>query len=403
MMTFEEMLQQTINILQSRGRVSYRALQRQFEIDDAYLQDLKDELLYAYSQVVDEHGRGLAWTVEPAAELTAPAAGHAPVREPHTYTPPHLAEKILTSHAALQGERKQVTVFFCDLTNSTGLAERLGPERMHRVLNQFFELALHAVHRYEGTINQFLGDGFMALFGAPIAHEDHARRAVLAAQDLRRELHVYNTSQDRTQDDELSIRIGINSGIVVVGAIGDNLRMDYTAVGDTTNIAARLEQVAASDQIVISETTHRLVEGYCTTRDLGELSLKGKVESIHAWEVVVAQGTLTRLEVETVRGLTPLISRQRELHMLTDHFAEAQQGHGQIVFLVGEAGLGKSRLLLEFHRQLGAEVTWFEGHALSFGQSMTFYPVIDLLKRNLRIEENDSEDTIIEKITQGVL
>ena len=402
-MTFEEMLQQTVNILQSRGRVSYRALQRQFEIDDAYLQDLKDELLYAYPQVVDEHGRGLAWIAEQVAESTAPAAGHASVREPHTYTPPHLAEKILTSHAALQGERKQVTVFFCDLTNSTGLAERLGPERMHRVLNQFFELALHAVHRYEGTINQFLGDGFMALFGAPIAHEDHARRAVLAAQDLRRELHVYNTRQDRTEDDEISIRIGINTGMVVVGAIGDNLRMDYTAVGDTTNIAARLEQAAASDQIVISETTHRLMEGYCTTRDLGELSLKGKVESIHAWEVVVAQETRTRLEVEMARGLTPFISRQRELHMLTDHFAEAQQGHGQIVFLVGEAGLGKSRLLLEFRRQLGAEVTWFEGHALSFGQSMTFYPVIDLLKRNLRIEENDSEDTIIEKITQGVL
>jgi predicted nucleic acid-binding Zn finger protein len=185
---------------------------------------------------------------------------------------------------------------------------------------------------------------------------------VLAAQDLRRELHVYNTRQDRTEDDEISIRIGINTGMVVVGAIGDNLRMDYTAVGDTTNIAARLEQAAASDQIVISETTHRLMEGYCTTRDLGELSLKGKVESIHAWEVVVAQETRTRLEVEMARGLTPFISRQRELHMLTDHFAEAQQGHGQIVFLVGEAGLGKSRLLLEFRRQLGAEVTWFEGH-----------------------------------------
>jgi Adenylate and Guanylate cyclase catalytic domain len=171
-MTFEEILQQTVDILQSRGRVSYRALQRQFELDDAYLEDLKAELLYAYPQVVDD-GRGLAWTGEPTvaspAPVTAsPLAGHASVREPRVYTPQHLVERILTSHAALEGERKQVTVLFCDLANSTGLAEQLGPEIMHTVLNQFFELALSAIHRYEGTINQFLGDGFMALFGAPI-------------------------------------------------------------------------------------------------------------------------------------------------------------------------------------------------------------------------------------------
>src|SRR5205823_6039089 len=166
---------------------------RQFEIDDAYLEDLKAELLYAYPHVVDEDSRGLAWTVEKVAASAAPAApssttGHTPVREPHAYTPPHLVERILTSHAALEGERKQVTVLFCDLANSTGLAEQLGPETMHTVLNAFFAHALDAVHRYEGTINQFLGDGFMALFGAPIAHEDHARRAILTALEFRRQL-----------------------------------------------------------------------------------------------------------------------------------------------------------------------------------------------------------------------
>ena len=326
------------------------------------------------------------------------------MREPRAYTPQHLVEKILTSHAALQGERKQVTVLFCDLAHNTGLAEQLGPETMHTVLNQFFELALDAIHRYEGTINQFLGDGFMALFGAPIAHEDHARRAVLAALEFRRKLHTYNSSQDQPHGGELTVRMGLNTGMVVVGAIGDNLRMDYTAVGDTTNVAARLEQEAAPNQIVISEATHRLVAGYCTMRPLGSFALKGKTIPVAAWEVITAREARTRLEVAAERGLTPLIGRVRELNALHDCFAQARLGHGQIVFLVGEAGIGKSHLLLEFRHQLGeAEATWLEGHALSFGQAMAFHPLLDLLKRNFHIEEDDPESLIIEKIEQGVL
>ena len=225
-------------------------------------------------------------------------------RAPLTYTPPHLAEKILTSRSALEGERKQVTVLFCDITNSTALAERLGPEAMHTLLNHFFELALAAIHRYEGTINQFLGDGFMALFGAPIAHEDHARRAVLAALDIQRALH--ERRGDGTSS--IQVRLGLNTGLVVVGAIGDNLRMDYTAVGDTTNLAARLQQVAAPEQIVISEATHRLVAGYCDTQSLGVFSLKGKSDPVQAWEVLHgpcrphAVGGRSRTGAHAVRG-----------------------------------------------------------------------------------------------------
>jgi len=408
-MTFEEILQQTVDILQSRGRVSYRALQRQFELDDAYLEDLKGELLYAYPQVVDDKGRGLVWTGEPtvvpSAPVTAsPLAGHASVREPRVYTPQHLVERILISHAALEGERKQVTVLFCDLANSTGLAEQLGPEIMHTVLNQFFELALSAVHRYEGTINQFLGDGFMALFGAPLAHEDHARRAVLAALELRRQLQAYTTQPAQQHGVELTLRMGLNTGIVVVGAIGDNLRMDYTAVGDTTNVAARLEQEAGPNQIVISETTHRLVVGYCRTRTLGALSLKGKAQPVHVWEVTEAREARTRMDVEIERGLTPFVGRERELQALHAGFVQARAGYGQAVFLVGEAGIGKSRLLLEFRRQIETtEVTWLEGHAMSFGQAMVFHPVIELLKRNFQIEEGDTDATVIAKIEQAVL
>jgi class 3 adenylate cyclase/tetratricopeptide (TPR) repeat protein len=336
--------------------------------------------------------------------LASPAGTPAPrFASPQAYTPRHLAEKILTSRSALEGERKQVTVLFCDLPNSTPLAARLGPETMHNLLNQFFELALGEVHRYEGTVNQFLGDGFMALFGAPIAHEDHARRAVLAAVGLHRRLRAGPTPLGPQYGVELAVRMGLHTGLVVVGAIGDNLRMDYTAVGDTTNVAARLQQAAAPGQIVISEATHRLVAGYCTTHALGELSLKGKPEPMRAWEVIAVDEVRTRLEAEAAQGLTPFVGRQRELQLLADCFVQAQAGHGQMVFLVGEAGLGKSRLLLEFRQQLGTEATWLEGHAMSFGHSMAFHPVIDLLRRNFRIEENDPEGAIIEKIERGVL
>ena len=277
-MNFEELLDQAIAMLQRRGRVTYRTLQLQFDLDDEHLEALKEELLYSQAHVLDDDGRGLVWTGD-VSPTTAPPLAATPMshqdRTPLTYTPPHLAEKILTSRSALEGERKQVTVLFCDITNSTALAERLGPEAMHTLLNHFFELALAEIHRYEGTINQFLGDGFMALFGAPIAHEDHARRAVLAALDIQRALH------ERRGDDPSSIqvRLGLNTGLVVVGAIGDNLRMDYTAVGDTTNLAARLQQTGAPGQIVIAEMTHRLVAGYCHTQSLGALSLKGKSDA----------------------------------------------------------------------------------------------------------------------------
>ena len=399
-MDFVAVVDQALALLRQRGRVTYRTLQIQFTLDDEQFVALKDELLYSHPQVVDDAGRGLVWTGDAGTAPIGPAAPvEIPAQAPLAYTPPHLAEKILTSRSALEGERKQVTVLFCDMTNSTPLAERLGPEAMHTLLNHFFELALAAMHRYEGTINQFLGDGFMALFGAPIAHEDHARRAVLAALDLQRALH------ERRGEDTASIhvRMGLNTGLVVVGAIGDNLRMDYTAVGDTTNLAARLQQVATPGQIVIAEATHRLVAGYCDTHALGALSLKGKSDPVAAWEVLAARADRTRLDVEAERGLTPFVGRARELRLLHDCFALAQAGQGQVVFLVGEPGIGKSRLLLEFRRELGTAATWSEGHAMSFGQAMAFHPLIDWLKRYFGIDEGDAERVIAEKVTQGVV
>jgi class 3 adenylate cyclase len=251
-MTFDDILAQVLELLQREKRVSYRALKRRFDLDDEYLEDLKDEIIKAKRLAMDEEGSVLVWTggtapmAIPTSSPSPPEPALPPTtdheREPLSYTPKHLAEKILTSRSALEGERKQVTVLFCDLANSTPIAERLGPEHMHTLLNRFFELALSEVHRYEGTINQFLGDGFMALFGAPLAHEDHARRAVLAAWALQRTLQEAHLGEPYGV--ECTFRMGLNSGLVVVGSIGDNLRMDYSAIGDTTNLAARLQQLA---------------------------------------------------------------------------------------------------------------------------------------------------------------
>src|SRR6266568_3581026 len=235
---------------------------------------------------------------------------------PENYTPKHLAERILTSKAALEGERKQVTVLFVDVSGFTALSARLDPEDVHALMTRAFELMLAEVHRYEGTVNQFLGDGIMALFGAPIAHEDHAQRAVRAALGIQRALENYRRELERERALTFKVRQGLNSGLVVVGSIGSDLRMDYTAVGDTTNVAARLQQGAESGHIVIGETTYRLVADYFDTRPLGELSVRGKAEPIRAWTVEAAREGRTRLEAGVQRGLTPLVGRGRELEAL---------------------------------------------------------------------------------------
>ena len=354
-------------------------------------------------------GTQLPPTAKFCQECAHPVAGPGPTRDqprfasPETYTPKHLAEKILTSKAALEGERKQVTVLFVDVSGFTSLSERLDPEVVHAMMTRAFELMLEEVHSYEGTVNQFLGDGIMALFGAPIAHEDHAQRAVHAALGIRRSLENYQNEIQERRGISLRVRQGINTGLVVVGSIGTDLRMDYTAVGDTTNVAARMQQVADSGRIVVAEAAHRLVDGYFHTRPLGALSVKGKTDPVQAWEVIAARTPRTRLDVETERGLTPFVGRDEELRALTECLDKVKAGHGQVVFIVGEPGIGKSRFLLEFRRRIGEEATWIEGRSMSFGRSIAFHPLIDLLRRTFRIEEADTETVIVEKIERGVL
>lgn len=322
----------------------------------------------------------------PAQASPAPSGAKAPTVQ--SYTPPHLAERILRSRSALEGEKKQVTVLFCDLVSSTALADRLGPETMHLLLNRFFELALGEVHRYEGTINQFLGDGFMALFGAPVTHEDHARRAVLAALGLRRRLAEQGPELGRPYGVELAVRMGLNTGWVVVGGIGDHLRMDYTAVGDTTNLAARLQQKAEPHQILVSEATARLARGEALFEALPPFLVKGKEEPIQAFLLGGAEWSADKIVLESARS--PFVGRQRECALLGELRDLAAQGHGQVVGLSGEPGSGKSRLLVEFRRASRSPgMLFWHGRCLSYGAGTPFLPLLDLLRKAWEIEPED--------------
>jgi class 3 adenylate cyclase/tetratricopeptide (TPR) repeat protein len=303
----------------------------------------------------------------------------------------------------IEGERKPVTVLFCDVVDSTGLAERLGPEAMHSLLNRFFEIALTEVHRYEGTVNQFLGDGFMALFGAPLAHEDHARRAVLAALGIRRACASEPIAVEGGERVSLTVRMGLHTGFVVVGAIGDNLRMDYTAVGDTTNLAARLQQVADPGAIVMSEATARLVEGDVEVESLGPVRLKGRSEPVSILKVVGRgrpRSSLERLEARTLSGF---VGRARELRTLLELVAETERGRGQVVGIVGEPGVGKSRLLLELRRELaGRPVRCLEGRCLPYGSAIPYLPVLDLLRAAAGLVETDTPEEMIAKVRRAL-
>ena len=314
------------------------------------------------------------------------ALGVAPT--PVSYTPRHLAEKILTSRSALEGERKLVTVLFCDMANSTTLAERLGADAMHALINRFFEVALAEVHRYEGTINQFLGDGFMALFGAPLTFEDHARRAVLAALDIQRAARSLRAEGNVAGASDLTVRMGLNTGPVVVGKIGDNLRMDYTAVGDTTNLAARLEHLAGPGAIYLSEQTYELVRSVAECRPLGARSIKGKAEPVMVYEVVAAR-TVPQPARGEARGIgTTMVGRAADTATVVAAVERLERGEGSIVSVIGEAGLGKSRLLTEVGRRVGGvNVQWIEGRGLSFGQTLSYWPFLEILRQAGEITE----------------
>jgi DNA-binding NtrC family response regulator/predicted ATPase/class 3 adenylate cyclase/predicted negative regulator of RcsB-dependent stress response len=319
--------------------------------------------------------------------------------------PKHLAEKILRSKTSLEGERKQVTALFAGICGFAELSERVDPEEVRTLMNRCFKIIIDQVYRYEGTINQFTGDGVMALFGAPIALEDHPYKAVSAALAIQREIKIYGDKLKKESNIDFRIRIGLNTGLVVVGNIGNDLGMDYTAIGDTINLASYLLNVADPGRVLISENTNKLVSGYFLTRPLEKVRAKGKSESIKVYEVIRTRGTRTRIDIQVERGLTPFTGREKELGVLKDCLSETKEGRGQIVFIVGEPGVGKSRLLLEFRKSLSVEnISWLEGRCTSFGRSIAYLPLIEILKRNFQVaDKSDNEQEIVRKIEEGTL
>jgi class 3 adenylate cyclase/predicted ATPase len=324
--------------------------------------------------------------------------------QPQSYTPKFLAEKILTSRNSLEGERKQVTVLLADIKDSTELIKDLDPEDAQQILDPAIQIMMNSVHSYEGTVNQVLGDGVMALFGAPIAHEDHALRACYAALAMQTAMNEYTTEVRQTQGAELRIRVGLNSGEVVVRTIGNDLHMDYSAVGSTTHLAARMEQIAVPGTTRMTEETLRLVEGFVKINPLGPVPVKGMTEPAEVFELIGASTVRRRLQAAVARGLTRFVGRDKEIEELDRILEQAKTGHGQVVAAVGEAGVGKSRLVYEFvqsHRTQGWLV--FESASVSYGKATPYFPVIDLLKRYVHVEDGDDSRIIRAKVTGQIL
>src|SRR4051794_17487951 len=323
---------------------------------------------------------------------------------PGSYTPQHLAERILTSRAALEGERKQVTVLFADLKGSMELLADRDREEARAILDPVLERMMEAVHRYEGTVNQVMGDGIMALFGAPIAHEDHAVRACYAALRMQEAVKGYAQELQRTEGAFIQIRVGLNSGEVVVGSIGSDLRMDYTAVGQTTHLAARMEQMTMPGSILLAPDTARLAEGYVQVKALGPMAVKGLAEPVEVYELLGAGTARSRLQAAAGRGLTKFVGRDAELETLRRTLEQAGGGHGQVVALVGEPGVGKSRLVWEFsHSHRTQDWLVLASGSVSYGKSTSYLPVIDLLKTYCGIEDRDDARRIRERVTGKLL
>jgi class 3 adenylate cyclase/tetratricopeptide (TPR) repeat protein len=408
-MTFEEILDQAMAMLQRRGRLTYGTLKRQFQLDDTALEDLKNELIYGQRLAVDEEERVLVWTGEPLS-ASPPTIASPPVpasesaRLPLSYTPAHLVEKILTSRSALEGERKQVTVLFADLKGSMELLADRDPEEARQLLDPVLERMIEAVHRYEGTVNQVMGDGIMALFGAPIAHEDHAVRACYAALRMQETVTRYGDVMQRSQGVPVQIRVGLNAGAVVVRAIDSSLHMDYTAVGQTTHLAARLEQMAKPGSVLTTAETLRLAEGFIQVKALGPVLVKGLANPVEVFELTGAGSTRTRRQAFAARGLSRFVGRQAEFEALRQALERAGTSHGQVVAVIGEAGVGKTRLVYEFtHSHHTRDWLVLESSSVSYGKATTYLPVRDLFKAYFQIDDRDDGRKIREKLTGKLL
>jgi class 3 adenylate cyclase/tetratricopeptide (TPR) repeat protein len=402
-MNFYSVVDQAIALLRQRGRVTYRALQRQFALDNDALEDLTEELIYGQRLAADEDGRVLVWTGD-RPMVSEPHASLSPSGQSSTTheDPPARAETPPVSPMA-DAERRQLTVLFCDLVDSTTLSGRLDPEDLREVVQAYQHVCSDVIARFDGHIAQLLGDGLLVYFGYPQAHDDDAQRAVRAGLMILAAMGDLKTRLQRDKEITLALRLGIHTGLVVVGQMGGQGRQEQLALGETPNIASRIQGLAAPDTVVISDATHRLVQGYFACQDLGAQTLRGVAEPLTVYRVLRESGIQNRLEVVGPRGLTPLVGREQEVGLLLERWAQVKDGQGHVVLLTGDAGIGKSRLvhILKEHVAQEPHVRW-ECRSAEYAQNTTLFPLVELFQRILQFEVHETPNAKLEKLEQAL-
>jgi class 3 adenylate cyclase/predicted ATPase len=405
-MEFEDILAQTITLLQRQGRISYGALKRRFHLDDAYLEDLKIELIEAQQLARDENGRLLVWTGE-----TTPSSDPASVTPPSQIVPPpHTqADQVSWGEAGrierrpTEAERRQLTVLFCDLADSTRLARQLDPEDLREMLRAYQATCVEIIQRFAGHVAQYLGDGLLVYFGYPQAHEDDAQRAVRTGLGILAAMDTLNTRLVRDKGVRLAVRIGIHTGLVVVGEMGSGGRHEHLALGDTPNLAARLQGLATPDTVVISAATAYLVQGYFTCQDVGTQTLKGIDTPVWVYQVVGESAAQSRLDIAGEAGLTPLVGREAEVTLLRERWAQSTEGLGQVVLLSGEAGIGKSRLVhVLMERVVDTGAPRLTLRCSPYHTNSAFYPVIEHLQRLLHWHREETPEARLATLEQAL-
>jgi class 3 adenylate cyclase/predicted ATPase len=401
-MTFEEILAHIIEVLQREGRISYRALQRRLDLDDAYLDDVKIELIEAKQLAHDENGRILVWAEQAATTAPLPTAQEAPPGPlPAAQMPQEASAHVAPS--VPEAERRQLTVLFCDLADSTRLARQLDPEDLREVIRAYQATCVAVIQRFAGHVAQYLGDGLLVYFGYPQAHEDDAQRAVRTGLGMLETMETLNTGLVRDKGARLAVRIGIHTGLVVVGEMGSGGRHEHLALGDTPNLAVRLQGLAAPNTVVISEATACLVQGYFTCQDLGTHALKGFETPVHVHLVVGESAAQSRLDVAGATGLTPLVGREAELSLLRERWAQSQDGLGQVALLSGEAGIGKSRLVhVLTERVVDTGAPRLTLRCSPYHTNSAFYPVLDHLQRLMQWHRDESPEAKLALLEQAL-
>jgi class 3 adenylate cyclase/predicted ATPase len=404
-MTFDEILTQVLELLQREGRITYRALKRRFALDDDYLEDLKGEIIKAKRLAVDEDGEVLVWTgASPVSGSTFQVSGaQPPAPSPQTLD----ARGQTLDSARREAERRQLTVMFCDLVGSTALSEQLDPEELREVVRAYQEVSAAVISRFDGHIAQYLGDGLLVYFGYPVAHEDDAARAVRAGLGILAELPHLNAQLQSTVGAHsrapLQIRIGIHTGPVVVGEIGSGEKREQLALGETPNLAARVQGHAEPDTVVLSAATQQLVAGLFECQNLGPQTLKGISTPLSVYRVVGESEAQSRFEVAVGTGLTPLVGREEELGLLRRRWAQAKEGAGQVVLLSGEAGIGKSRLVQTLKEQVISEgAARIEFRCSPYHQNSAFSPIIGHLQRLLQFAPHETPQAKLSKLQQAL-